>query len=164
MVKLNIGGKLLEGIKKYRYALLILFLGLVLLLIPGTKKETPLEEPKAQETVATPNLAEQLEQILSKIEGAGQVSVMLSVKNGEQILFQEDKDSGGDSIRQDTVIVTGADREQSGLVQQVNPPTYLGAIVVCKGADRAQVRLAIVEAVSRVTGLGADQISVLKMK
>ena len=40
----------------------------------------------------------------------------------------------------------------------------MGAIVVCQGGDNATVRLAIIEAVSNVTGLGADKISVLKMK
>jgi stage III sporulation protein AG len=49
-------------------------------------------------------------------------------------------------------------------MQTVLAPQYLGAIVVCQGADRSDVRLAIVEAVSALTGLGADKISVLKMK
>ena len=55
-------------------------------------------------------------------------------------------------------------RKQTGLVQQVNPPTYLGAVIVCQGADSASVRLAIVEAVGSVTGLSTDKITVLKMK
>jgi len=49
-------------------------------------------------------------------------------------------------------------------VQQVNPPTYLGAVIVCQGADSASVRLAIVSAVGSVTGLSTDKITVLKMK
>ena len=49
-------------------------------------------------------------------------------------------------------------------MRQENPAQYLGVIVVCEGADSPAVRLAIVEAVSDVTGLGADRISVLKMK
>ena len=43
-------------------------------------------------------------------------------------------------------------------------PVYQGAVVVCEGAERAAVRLAIVEAVSSLTGLGSDKISVIKMK
>ena len=38
-----------------------------------------------------------------------------------------------------------------------------GAAVVCDGAGSAQVRLAIVEAVSAYTGLGSDKITVLTM-
>jgi stage III sporulation protein AG len=36
--------------------------------------------------------------------------------------------------------------------------------VVCQGADDPVVKLLIVDAVSKVTGLGADKISVMKMK
>ena len=50
------------------------------------------------------------------------------------------------------------------MVRQILSPEYLGAVVVCQGANDVQVRLAVVEAVSKVTGLGADKISVLKMK
>jgi stage III sporulation protein AG len=36
--------------------------------------------------------------------------------------------------------------------------------VICQGAADPAVRLAVVEAVADATGLGADRISVLKMK
>jgi len=63
-----------------------------------------------------------------------------------------------------TITVTGTNRNEEGLIKQINPPTYLGAIIICQGADSASVRLAIVDAVSKLTGLGADSIAVLKMK
>ena len=157
-----------DGIKRYRYALLVLLLGLGLMLIPGKNAENP-EAPSqtvsAQEEAQS--LDEQLANTLSQIKGAGKVHVMLTLSAGAETIYQTDKDiSEGEngSSRWDTVIITGADRAQSGLISQVNPPTYLGAIIVCEGADKASVRLAIVEAVSRVTGLGANQISVLEMK
>lgn len=40
----------------------------------------------------------------------------------------------------------------------------VGAVVVCQGADLAQVRLNVTNAVSSYTGLGCDKITVLKMK
>ncbi len=39
-----------------------------------------------------------------------------------------------------------------------------GAVVVCAGAENAQVRLAVTNAVSAYTGLGSDKITVMKMK
>ena len=89
---------------------------------------------------------------------------MLTVKTGETIVYQNDEDISGGSIRQDTVIITDGDRVQSGLVQHIVAPEYRGAIVVCEGADKPEVRLHIIEAVASVTGLGTDKISVLKMK
>ena len=68
------------------------------------------------------------------------------------------------TTKTDTVTVTDAQRNESGLIRQVNPPVYKGAVIVCQGADNAAVRLAIVDAVGKATGLGADKISVLKMK
>lgn len=114
------------------------------------------------------SVEEQLGSILSQVRGAGEVQVMLTQAYGEETLYQtnEDFSDAGDSntTRIDTVTITDADRNETGLVRQVNPPTYQGAIIVCQGADSPTVRLAIIEAVSKVTGLGADKISVLKMK
>lgn len=150
-----------QWIKKYKFVILILVLGIALMLIPGTaekKEETPVaSQPETQ----TESLDKQLSEILSNIQGAGRVQVMLTTKAGEQTVYQTDQPS---TDRQDTVIITDDNRAQSGLVQQVISPTYRGAIVLCQGADSASVCLAIKEAVSKVTGLDSSQISVLKMK
>ena len=47
---------------------------------------------------------------------------------------------------------------------QVNPARFLGAVVVCQGADDPQVRLQVIDAVSKATGLRSNCIAVLKMK
>lgn len=161
-----IGSKVTEGIKKYRYALLIVLIGLVFMLIPTKSSTTTIDETQtsAGTTQKTLSMSQELEQILSHMQGVGDVKVMLTVSAGEKTIFQTDPDISGDSQRHETVIVTDSQRAQSGLVQQVNPAVYQGAIIVCHGADSAAVRLAVVEAVARVTGLGADRISVLKMK
>ena len=41
-------------------------------------------------------------------------------------------------------------------------PTYRGALVVCQGGDRADVKLAVTEAVSALTGLSSDRVTVAK--
>lgn len=150
---------------KYRYVLLILLVGVCLMLIPDLSSGRESTEPVSivQETV--PSLEQQLEQLLSQVKGAGKVSVMLTVENGEYTHYQtNDTYNGTAPQRQDTVLVTDKDRAQSGLVQRIDPPTYRGALVVCQGADSPAVRLAIVEAVAKVTGLDSSRISILKMK
>jgi stage III sporulation protein AG len=62
------------------------------------------------------------------------------------------------------VIITDSDRAQQGLISQVLPPSYLGAVIVCQAGDQPEVKLAVVEAVCDAVGLTADKISVLKMK
>ena len=43
---------------------------------------------------------------------------------------------------------------------QTVAPQFRGALVVCPGGGDAQIRLKLIEAVSALTGLGADRISV----
>ena len=168
MDRVRIPGRIIEAVKKYRYALIVVVIGIVLMLIPGkTDQQQTQPQPTVVASEESLTVQQQLEDILSKVQGAGKVSVMLSVASGEKTIYQTDRDitSGDDpSERQQTVIITGKDREQNGLIQQVDPEVYLGAIIVCQGADSPAVRLNIVEAVSKITGLGADRISVLKMK
>ena len=139
---------------KYRYVLLVVLAGLVLLLLPD-HTETP--EPIA-DVVTEESLQAQLEEILSRVEGAGKVAVLLTESRGGEIFYQTEGDD------QRTVLVTGTDRSESGLVRTTQSPVYQGAVVVCQGADSPAVRLAVVEAVSNATGLGTDRITVLKME
>lgn len=165
----KLGKKLIQNINKYKYVFLILGLGLLLMLLPGkTEPTVKVNKEEVQQMTSVDEVCEQLSEILSNISGAGQTKVMLTVQQGEKTIYQTDadvseKEAANDS-RIQTVTITDADRNQTGLIQQVNPPTYMGAIVLCQGADTPSVRLAIVDAVSKVTGLGANQISVHKMK
>ncbi len=163
-----ISAKISGLLKKYRFVILILLIGLAFMLIPtkeNVERETNMEQVS---TVQKEELDERLERILTHIEGVGQVRVLLTQDTGEKTIYQSDSDisehESEKTTRITTITVTDAQRNQKGLVQQINPPTYLGAIVVCQGADSAKVKFAVIQAVSGVTGLGSDRISVLKMK
>lgn len=153
-------------IKKYRYVLLVLLAGIFLMALPEGKKDEA--APPAAESVTQPGLQESLAEILSQIAGAGKVEVLLTQSAGEQAVYQTDEDiAAGENtsdIRRQTVLVTDSSREEAGLIKQINPPVYRGAIVLCQGADSAAIRLSIVEAVANATGLTTDKITVLKMK
>ena len=168
MDQIKLGEKFQEFMKKYRLVILVVLVGIGLMCIPSRKAEPDQQTGQGIGQVKEESLEQRLEAVLSQIEGAGKVRVLLTEQAGERVVYQTDRDTSAsadaDSLRSDTVIITDADRSQQGLVRQVNPPVYLGAVVVCQGADRATVRLAVVQAVSNATGLGADKISVLKMK
>lgn len=167
MDRVALGEKAGVFIKKYRYVILVLAAGMVLMSLPtgGSEKSETLTatEPIREETMEA-----RLESILSQIDGAGKVRVLLTQAQGEQVIYKEDVDSATgentSSYRRETVTISDSDRGENGLVEQVNPPVYLGAVIVCQGGDSPSVRLAIVEAVANVTGLSTDKISVLKMK
>ena len=139
---------------KYRYVLLVALAGLALMLIPGSSEAA--ESVPVQTTEET--LESRLESLLSCIDGAGEVRVLLTEEQGGEIFYQTEGEDGK------TVLISGSDRSESGLVRTTQPPSYRGAVVVCRGADSAAVRLAVVEAVANATGLGTDRITVLKMK
>lgn len=157
-----------DQIKKYRYVLLVILSGIILISIPG-KSEHP-DAPAIPEKVESndKSLQDQLEEILAQVAGAGRVKVLLTQAAGEEILYQADEDhsthNNFGNIRSQTVTVSDSSRTENGLVRQIIPPTYLGAVVLCEGAEKAAVRLAITEAVSSVTGLSFDKITVLKIK
>lgn len=164
----NIRLKITAFIKKYKYAAIILLVGLVLMLMPSNSKNQTTQQATLELVQENTTISEELAQILSQIAGAGDVRVLLTEASGKETVYQTSNkisQSEENSTTQiDTVTVTDADRNETGLVKQTNPPVYQGAIVVCQGADSAAVRLAIVDAVSKVTGLSSDRISVLKMK
>ena len=146
--------RLKDFLGKYRYVLLVALAGIVLMLLPGGEKTA---EP-AQPLPTSESLESRLEAVLRRIDGAGDVAVLLTEAQGGETFYQTEGED------EKTVLITGTDRSESGLVRTSRAPVYQGAVVVCRGADSPAVRLAIVEAVANATGLGTDRITVLKMK
>ena len=166
------GSKILKNISaiasKYKYAIIILLVGMGLMLLPRHGENDNAVQPLKVAQQESISIEARLAYILSQVKGAGKVEVMLTVKEGEQTLYQMDTNvsqtDASASNTNDTVIITDNDRSQSALVRQVYGPKYQGAIILCAGANDPSVRLAIVDAVSKITGLGADKISVLELK
>lgn len=164
--------KLREFVQKYRLAFLVLAAGVLLLLWPGGGTSTV---RAAREETGAPGpefdleaLEVKLARVLSKIDGAGEVSVVLTVKDGVEQVYAADgswsQDGSGREERRETVVIsTGSGTEEVVPVQQ-RYPAFQGAVVVCQGGGSAEVRLLVTQAVAALTGLGADRISVCKSK
>ena len=160
--------KIQEFINKYKFVILILMIGLVLMLLPTGNSLSKNNEITIQSTEVSEPVSQQLETILSTVQGAGRVRVMLTIAAGEEVIYQTDNDhttsdTNGTS-RNDTVVISDSERNETGLVRNKNAPVYRGALIVCDGAQTPAVALALVDAVSKVTGLSTDKISVLKME
>ena len=158
-----------EAVRKYKYVWIVLLFGILLMLIPGPVDREAETQIQITEKVQTQEDMEiRLESLLSEVAGAGQVRVLLSVSQGEQTIYQTDSSysqgQNNTDSRTQTILITDSQRNETGLVHQRIPPKYLGAIILAQGADDPVVKLAIVEAVGKITGLGADRISVLKMQ
>jgi len=159
--------------QRYKYVLLVILVGVVLLLLPPLWEKKPAEEKEAQpaqEMVAEDSAAaleRRLEDALSRIQGVGEADVILTLKSGPQKILAQDSETSigerGTEASVSSVIISGGSGEEAIVVQQLSPQ-YQGALVICSGGDDPEVRLRLVEAVSALTGLGADKISVCKGK
>ena len=152
--------------KKYRLVLLIILGGMALMLLPDGQKEKSAEIKQDSEGFSLEATERQMEEILSHIEGTGKLRLMLTLKSGPQLYLAEDSDEviENDSAGRQRETVTlnrGSGYEDVVITRQIYP-AYLGAVVVCQGADQARVRLAVIEAVASLTGLSSDKIAVVK--
>ena len=160
----------LGGLKQYRYALLVAAVGVVLLLLPtgGEKKSqtaSAVQEESWEETFSAEEMEQRLEATLSQVEGAGKVTVMLTVSAGSQRLLARDttlRQDEDDREEERTTLVLSDDSGERTVTVQSVAPTFQGAVVVCPGGGDPAVCLTLTRAVSAVTGLGSDKITVCK--
>ena len=164
--KLPEAQQLWKLLDKYKYVLVVLAVGVALLLWPtGEKKELEEAAVQGEEEFDLSQLEAKLSQTLSQVEGAGEVTVILTVKSGMEQVFAADRSTAvaerENSVEEKTVVInTGSGQE--AVVRVRRYPVFQGAVVVCPGGDRVDVRLLLTQAVSALTGLGADKITVCK--
>lgn len=140
-------------------ALAVLAAGCLLLLIPTGGAETVQTQDAGGEAFELEQFERRLEGALSQIAGAGETRVVLSLDSGSRQILAQDRqqDSTGSSLETVTV---GGSTDRAVVPVQTLAPEFRGALVVCRGADDPQVRLAVTQAVCVLTGLGTDCVCV----
>ena len=126
------------------------------------------------------NLEEKLKNILSKINGVGNVEVLITYQETSELITmynenvkesstEETDTSGGKRVIQE--VDTSKDivyQEESGtkmpITQKVVMPKMEGAIIIAEGANDSNVRANIIQAVEAATGLLSHKIQVFEMK
>ncbi len=130
-------------------------------------------------TVTTDTLAQQLEGILEKIQGVGAVKVFINYSQTSEVVAmynettkisntEENDTSGGNRKIQETdsqkdIIYQEQDGEKTPITQKVIQPKVEGAIITAKGANNAEIKTNIIQAVEAVTGLATHKIQVFEM-
>ncbi|MCI8870264.1 MAG: stage III sporulation protein AG [Lawsonibacter sp.] len=154
-----------ETLKRYQTVLLVLAAGLVLLMLPTGEREEPsrqAEKSGQEDAFDLEAFEEKLAKTLSQIEGAGQARVVLTLKSGARRILAQDTQRDGDRASASPITVGRGSGSQEVVTLQTLAPQFQGALVVCPGGDDPGVRLRLVAAVSALTGLGSDKISVCK--
>lgn len=145
------------------WLILALGLGLLLLLLPRKQESS---EPERQEALAFSLEAEEkrIAAALSRLDGAGNVTVVLTLDRSEEREYARNLDSdrqtesdGGRTEERSEIAEIG----DGALTVKVLYPRYRGALVVVEG-DGSTLRLEITQAVSALTGLSSDKITVIR--
>ena len=145
------------------WLILALGLGLLLLLLPRKQASA---EPERQEALAFSLEAEEkrIAAALSKLDGAGNVTVVLTLDRSEEREYARNLDSdrqtetdGGRTEERSEIAEIG----DGALTVKVLYPRYRGALVVVEG-DGSALRLEVTQAVSALTGLSSDKITVIR--
>jgi len=112
-------GRLAQRVKasmgRYRLVWLVILAGLILLLLPTGEKEGEARE-ETEQTQSAFDLAAteaRLSQALSKIHGAGEVTVVLTVANGPRQILAENVDRDGSQGEEKTETGAAAARRPS---------------------------------------------------
>ena len=156
-------------LKKYGALGLVVLVGLLLLLWPRGSDPPPVQTPEpAGENFDLAAMERKLADALAAVDGAGRVSVMLTLKTGMEVVVVQDTDTrvrreaeGGavrswdDESHAKTVLANAAP-----IITKRVYPQFQGALIVCDGAGDAKIHAAILEAVAALTGLRADSITV----
>ncbi len=164
--------KLKGFLSQYKYIFLVAAVGILLLLWPTGERKTEKTQAPEEGSAAEPAefdldaLEKKLSGVLSQVKGAGEVTVALTLKRGMERVLASDRDTtaeqnGRSSWKTETVILDGDGGEETVPISQ-NYPTFQGAVVVCQGGDDPQIRLLLTQAVSALTGLGSDRITVCR--
>ena len=128
---------------------------------------------------STSNVEERLEKILSRIEGVGDVKVFINYRESSEIVAmynenskvsntEENDTSGGIRKIQSTdiqkdIIYKEENGEKTPITQKIVQPKLEGAIITAKGANNAEIKTNIIQAVEAVTGLATHKIQVFEM-
>ncbi|HHV45553.1 MAG TPA: sporulation stage III protein AG [Tissierellia bacterium] len=122
-------------------------------------------------------LERKLEDILSRLKGVGEVKVMITLEETEEVVpafnttknnenTKETDSQGGtrEIIREDMTIQVVTGDEGSPIVLKEIKPTIRGVIVIAEGADDLSVKEMLYEAVKTALGIPGNRVEVYSGK
>ncbi|MFQ7310415.1 MAG: stage III sporulation protein AG [Sellimonas sp.] len=161
---------------KNRWLILFLF-GLLILVIAmpvSDPKSTKTESGESRSTERTTQDAyaatveRKLTSMLSDIEGAGKVKVMITLSSSSEKVVEKDvetgKEEGRTTTREETVYSDDSGQGQVPYVTKELSPDIEGVVVIAEGGEKPVVVQNITEAVQALFGVESHKIKVVKMK
>ena len=127
----------------------------------------------------TRQLEARLTELISSVDGAGRTKVMITLECGTEYVYasqqkntaalSEKSDDGGKTGRDEKrtgeeslILVNGGGGEAPLLLKEITP-TVAGVVVVCSGADDADVRQRITDLVTTALHTGSNRVCVTRL-
>ena len=95
--------------------------------------------------------------ICSRVEGAGQVSAVVTLKGGYRTVYASDSQSSSSGYKSNTVLIGSGSSEQAIPIGYENPQ-IAGIGIVCTGADCMEVRQEILSLISAAFDIPTNKI------
>ena len=170
--------------------LIVFLVGVLLLVIAlptGSEKEAGQDDSKTMlqqdentgETVNTSyedQIEDRLEEILKNVDGVGQVQVMITLKDGGEMVVEKDTESSSQSVTgeedgsetnqqesSETTVYENQTEEESPFVSKETKPEIEGVLVVAQGGGNATTAQNISEAVQALFDIEIHKIKIVKM-
>lgn len=161
-IREKISQKLKSSPKAAVYLAVAALCALALIIMkPSDKQENePVQVPEEPERSLgsdyAESLAEELEEIISRIRGVGEVRVMLTLEGTEEKIYAEDT-SESDSKQDAKTVVIGS---KEALLKATKYPEVRGVLVVCDGGGKPSVKEKVVNAVATVLDIPTGKVFV----
>jgi len=162
--KINFLDKIKSNKKLQTILIIVIFLIVfaVFLLNTFSKKESQTSQGNTQDLYVQ-ELEERLSNTLSKVDGAGKVSIVITVESGmETVLAMKTEtveNSSGKHVTETPVLVNG-----KTVVLKEMYPKIIGVLIVAEGANNIGVMRKIQQATVSLLDINVNQIEILTMK
>lgn len=166
--------KFFDG-KQSRISAFIIVLGCIGLLLVFLSEFIPKEDQTSKENSSAEFtdfyeketlLENRLENIISKINGAGKTKVMLTFASSEEYFYAEnhteEKDDNEVKTENEIIIIEVENGEKPVFITK-NEAEIRGVFVICEGGKNALVREKIIEALCALLDIPSNRVSVAEM-
>ncbi len=177
-----------KKLKRSDWLILVLAGILILIIALPTDTKGKKQAEKAKENISKENntmeaskdeIEQKLEDILEKIDGAGEVKVMITYQDSGTQVVEKDKNTSANSVEesdstggvrstkeqqlQESTVYEEADAGNTPFVSKELLPKVEGILIVASGGDNQKVKQNISEAVLALFQVEAHRIKIVKM-
>ncbi|MDR0404641.1 MAG: hypothetical protein LBH37_02475 [Oscillospiraceae bacterium] len=180
---LKLVDRLIRAKSSKKFVIGLGLLGILLIFLSSFIKTGSMPEIKTTQCTTeeyVKQMQSNLETLVSKIEGAGEAQVMVTLENGSETVYakeekknkecSEDKapDNKSSKVQQSDdlqvkyITMRDSDGTEKALMLKQMEPTIKGVVVVCRGGNKKEVRVKVVEAVKTALDITEKRVCVIR--